>query len=236
MLALTDGEAHHALHVLRLQVGDEVNVFNGRGHEARCSIAEIARDTVRLTELQHSTASPVRYRITLAQAVPKKTMDLIIQKATELGVAAIMPLISERTVVRLGAERDSKHSRADRWRDIALEACKQCGNNWLPEVHPPQMFHDFLDAPGRFDLKLIASLRSGAKPLKSILSTTPPLHHSTTPSVLLLIGPEGDFTPAELDLAESAGCIPLSLGPLVLRAETAALYALSILQHEFQTA
>jgi 16S rRNA (uracil1498-N3)-methyltransferase len=233
---LADGEAHHALHVLRLQVGDEVTVFDGRGHEARCSIAEMARDTVRLTALHHSTTPPLHCRITLAQAVPKKTMDLIIQKATELGVAAIVPLISERTVVRLDAKPASKDSRTDRWRGIALEACKQCGNNWLPEVHPPQKMAEFLAAPGDYNLKLIASLQPDAKPLKSILSTTPQLHHSTTPSVLLLIGPEGDFTPSELDIARSAGCIPLSLGPLVLRAETAALYALSILHHELQTA
>ena len=243
MLALTGGEAHHALHVLRLQVGDEVTVFDGRGHEVRCSIAEIARDTVRLTVLQHSTTPPLRCRITLAQAVPKKTMDIIIQKATELGVAAIIPLISERTVVRLGAEPGSKHSRADRWREIALESCKQSGNNWLPEVHPPQTFRDFLvkltQKELAYDVKLIASLQSDAQPLKTILQSNAPiprLRDFDAPSVLILIGPEGDFTPAELDLAQSAGCVPLSLGPLVLRAETAALYALSILHHELHHA
>jgi 16S rRNA (uracil1498-N3)-methyltransferase len=251
MLALTGGEAHHALHVLRLRVGDEVTVFDGRGHEARCSIAEIARDTVRLTTLQQSTIPPLRCRITLAQAVPKKTMDLIIQKAAELGVSAIVPLISERTVVRLDAELTSKHSRTDRWRDIALEACKQCGNNWLPEVHPPQKFSEFLGKLAQkehaYDLKLIASLQSDAKPLKTILQSNAPMLHESrrsptkaeradAPSFLILIGPEGDFTLAELDLARSAGCVPLSLGPLVLRAETAALYALSILHHELQAA
>ena len=254
-LALTGGESHHALHVLRLQAGDELSVFDGRGHEVRCSIAEIARDTVRLTALQHSTTPPLRCRITLAQAVPKKTMDLIIQKATELGAAAIMPLISERTVVRLDAKLDSKDSRTDRWRDIALEACKQCGNNWLPEVHPPQKARDFIGKLGctphpkpsprergeglgeeQFDLKLIASLQPDSKPLKSILSNAPTLQRSHAPTILIIIGPEGDFTLSELDLARSAGCVPLSLGPLVLRAETAALYALSILHHELQTA
>jgi len=249
-LALTGGEAHHALHVLRLQVGDEVTVFDGRGHEARCSVTEIARDTVRLTALQQSTTQPLRCRITLAQTVPKKTMDLIIQKATELGVSAIMPLISERTVVRLDAEHASKHSRTDRWRDIALEACKQCGNNWLPEVHNPKKFSDFLGELAQkerdYNLKLIASLQSDAKPLKTILADAPTLHESRrspakaersgAASVLILVGPEGDFTPSELDLARSAGCVPLSLGPLVLRAETAALYALSILHHELHHA
>ena len=158
-------------------------------------------------------------------------MDLILQKATELGVAAILPLISERSIVQLD-EQDSK--KLERWRAICLEACKQSGNDWLPELHPPQKARSFLDSLGSqargFDLKLIASLQPGARSLKSVLLENTPV--SASPSVLVLIGPEGDFTPAEINLALSAGCLPLSLGPLVLRAETAAIYALSILRHE----
>ena len=228
---LSAEEAHHAAHVLRLKPGDTINVFDGRGHEAQARIEEIATDAVRLAILQRSRTAPLRCRITLAQAVPKKSMDLIVQKATELGVAAIVPLISERTVVQL--DEDAK--KIDRWRAIALDACKQCNNNWLPEISPPQKARDFLGAPGKFDLKLIGSLQPDAQPLKTILSNTPALQHSNPPSVLVVIGPEGDFTPAELNLAKSAGCLPLSLGPLVLRAETAALYTLSILHHELQT-
>jgi 16S rRNA (uracil1498-N3)-methyltransferase len=231
-LVLADGEAHHCIHVLRLKVGDTLNVFDGRGHEARCVIAEIVKKTVRLTLLQQSSTPPPRRRITLGQAIPKKSMDLIVEKATELGVAAIAPLVSERTMVQL--DEDSK--KPGRWRDIALEACKQCGNNWLPEIQPLQKAQNFLASPGKFDLKLIASLQTGAKPLKTVLSNTPALQHSSAPSVLILIGPEGDFTPAELGLAKSAGCLPLSLGPLVLRSETAALYTLSILHYELQSA
>ena len=227
---LAADEAHHAIHVLRLKVGDMVNVFNGRGHEAQAQIAEITRDSVRLTILQHSGAPSLPCHITLAQAIPKKSMDLIVQKAAELGVTSIVPLMSERTLVKI--DEDAK--RVERWRGIALDACKQCGNNWLPEIQPPQKARDFLNALGKFDLQLIASLQPDAKPLKQILSSTPLLQHSNSPSVLILIGPEGDFTPAELSLAKSAGCLPLSLGPLVLRAETAALYALSILHHELQ--
>ena len=222
--ALTGDEAHHAIHVLRLKTGETVNIFDGRGHEAQCTIAELGKDAVRLTVLQRSAIPPLPCRITLAQAVPKKNMDLIVQKATELGVAQIVPLISERTVVQL--DEDAK--KLDRWRAIALDACKQCGNNWLPEISPPQRAKEFLNALGKFDLKLIASLQPDSKPLKQILSG------STPPSVLILVGPEGDFTPAELSLAKSAGCLPLSLGPLVLRAETAALYTMSILHHELQ--
>jgi 16S rRNA (uracil1498-N3)-methyltransferase len=229
---LSAEEAHHALTVLRLKVGDTLNVFDGRGHEAQCAIAEIARDTVRLKVLTQTTTPALPFHITLAQAIPKKSMDLIVQKATELGVAVIVPLASERTLVKL--DDDSK--KMDRWREIALESCKQCGNNWLPEIQPPRTARDFLGALPKFDLKLIGSLQPDAKPLKTILSGTSTLGHSGTSSILILIGPEGDFTPAELNLAKSAGCLPLSLGPLVLRAETAAIYTLSILHHELQTA
>ncbi len=228
---LAAAEAHHAVHVLRFKIGDTLNVFDGRGHEAQARIADITDDSVGLTILQHSITPPLSCRITLAQAIPKKNMDLIVQKATELGVAVIVPLASERTLVKL--DDDSK--KMDRWREIALESCKQCGNNWLPEIRPPQRVHTFLSSLSSFDLKLIASLQPDAKPLKTILSGTQILGHSGTSSVLILIGPEGDFTPAELNLAKSAGCLPLSLGPLVLRAETAAISALSILHHELHT-
>ena len=214
--SLSPDEVHHAMHVLRLKPGTTVNVFDGRGHEAQCRFGEAGT----LTILQRSTSPALPCRITLAQAIPKKNMDLIVQKATELGVAGIVPLISERTVKR-------PDTAPERWREIALEACKQSGNNWLPEIQAPQNVREFLGSPGRFDLKLIASLQPDAMPLKKILSDAS--------TVLLLIGPEGDLTPADLAAAKSAGCLPLSLGPLVLRAETAALYALSILHHELQT-
>jgi len=223
--ALGPEEVHHALHVLRLKVGDTLNVFDGRGHEAQGLISEISSQSVTLKLLTQTSSPALPCRITLAQAVPKKNMDLIVQKATELGVAAFVPLISERTVVQI----DDESKKIQRWRDIALDACKQCGNNWLPDLQPPQKVREFLDTLGKFDLKLIASLQRDAKPLKSILGDSSPR------SVLVLVGPEGDFTPAELSAAKSAGCFPLSLGPLVLRAETAALYALSILHHELQT-
>jgi 16S rRNA (uracil1498-N3)-methyltransferase len=218
--ALSPGEAHHAIHVLRVKDGDTVNVFDGRGQEAQCRFGEAGV----LTLLQQTTTPTLPCRITLAQAIPKKNMDLIVQKATELGVAGLVPLISERTVVQL--DEDSK--KIERWREIALEACKQSGNNWLPEIRAPQKARVFLESPGMFDLKLIGSLQPDSKPLKQLLPGQP------LSSVLILIGPEGDFTPAELAAGKSAGCLPLSLGPLVLRADSAALYALSILHHELQ--
>lgn len=215
---LTATETHHATNVLRVKAGDSVNVFDGRGHEAQAKFGEAGK----LALLNQATTAPLPCRITLAQAVPKKNMELIVQKATELGVATIVPLISERTLKRPA-------DTPDRWRDIALEACKQSGNNWLPAIESPRQAQTFFADTGRYDLKLVASLQPGARPLKELLAGARPK------SVLVLIGPEGDFTPAEIASAQNAGCLPLSLGPLVLRAETAAIYALSILHHELQT-
>jgi len=208
---LTGAEARHARQVLRLRPGDELTVFDGRGHEARCRLG----DAGRLEILHHTTTPPLPCRVTLAQAITKKHMDWIIQKATELGVAAIVPLVTDRTIVRT--------AKPDRWREIALEACKQSGNNWLPEITAPVTLAEA--AAGTYDLKWIAALTPG----------TVPFCVKPARSVLLLIGPEGDFTPAEVARAQAAGCVPVSLGPLTLRAETAALYALSVLHHELQT-
>ena len=221
---LAADETRHCRQVLRLAVGDTLSIFDGHGHAAECRIAEFSKRATRLVLLRQTATPALPCQITLAQAVPKKNMELIVQKATELGVAAIIPVVSERTVVQL--EADTK--KIDRWREIAIESCKQCGNNWLPALTPPRRAAEFFAAPGAFDLKLIASLQPGALPLKQLLPARAP------GSILILIGPEGDFTPAEIAVARTAGCQPLSLGPLVLRAETAALYTLSILHHELQ--
>ena len=221
---LAADEAHHCRQVLRLSAGDPVTIFDGRGQTAQCAITAITNHAARLKILSQTSAPALRCRITLAQAVPKKSMDLIVQKATELGVAAIVPVVSERTIVRL----DENAPKLDRWREIALESCKQCGNNWLPSILPPRAAQELFANPGPFDLKLIASLQPGAQPLPQLLPARMPA------SVLVLIGPEGDFTPAEISAAQAAGCQPLSLGSLVLRAETAAIYALSILHYELQ--
>ncbi|HUJ10575.1 MAG TPA: 16S rRNA (uracil(1498)-N(3))-methyltransferase [Verrucomicrobiae bacterium] len=223
-------EAHHVLHVLRVKTDEIISVFDGQGQEAQARIAEITRDSVRLTLLQRSSTPQLACRITLAQAIPKKNMDFIVQKATELGVTAIMPLMTQHTVVQL----DDESKKLRRWQEIALEACKQCGNNWLPEIQPPQKLTAFLNSLPGFDLKLIGSLQPDAQSFKNVLSGADSSGRVNASSILMMVGPEGDFTPAELSLAKSAGCVPLSLGPLVLRADTAAIYALSVLRHEMQ--
>jgi len=157
-------------------------------------------------------------------------MDLIVQKAVEIGAAEIFPLLSARTIVQLDPE--SAAQKQSKWQTVAVEAAKQCGQNWLPQVHAPRAPNDFFVARD-FDLRLIGSLQPGAMHLKKILAEYEHGHGGARPaSVLMVIGPEGDFTPAEIALARTHGCVPLTLGPIILRVETAAIYCLSILSYE----
>lgn len=214
--------------VLRLKKGDRASAFNGEGAEASCEIAEAKAGQVTLRVSQVSKSAPLACAITLGQAVPKgKNMDLIVEKAVELGASAIAPLLSERTVVK--AEAQEAVRKRDKWQRVAIEAAKQCGQNWLPKVGLPMTPKEYFASGERFDLMLIASLQPGALPVKKVLAEFGP----TKPKrVLILVGPEGDFTPAEISLARSHGCRPITLGPIILRTETAAIYCLSVLGHE----
>jgi 16S rRNA (uracil1498-N3)-methyltransferase len=226
-LVLSGSEAHHARNVLRLEEGDKVVLFNGRGREITAAITSTGSRTVELRKLHEAATPPLRCRITLAQAIPKgKNMDLIVQKAVEIGASEIVPILSDRTIVRL--DEDDAAQKQAKWQTIAIEAAKQCGQNWLPPVSTPCTLPQFFAERHKFDLQLIGSLQSDALHLKQILSD----HRTRPESVLMLIGPEGDFTPAELNLARSHGCRPITLGPIILRVETAAIYCLSVLSYE----
>jgi 16S rRNA (uracil1498-N3)-methyltransferase len=230
-LALTGSEAHHCRNVLRLESGDKVVLFDGRGRELTAEIVSNEAAEISLRKLHEAKTPPLRCRITLGQAIPKgKNMDLIVQKAVEIGASEIAPILSARTVVRL--DEESAVSKQAKWQTIAIEAAKQCGQNWLPQVQPPRSLAQFFQEHNRFDLQLIGSLQSDAVHLKKILAEYSAEHGDRPASVLMLVGPEGDFTPAELSLARSHGCRPITLGPIVLRVETAAIYCLSILSYE----
>src|SRR5436309_12775461 len=140
-LTLRGTEAHHARDVLRMRRGERAVLFNGRGREVTAEVVDLARDEIRLRKLHETETPPLRCRITLAQAIPKgKNMDLIVQKAVEIGAAEIAPLISERTIVHLEA-REVAQKQA-KWQQVAIEAAKQCGQNWLPAVHLPKTPRD----------------------------------------------------------------------------------------------
>lgn len=230
---LEGSEVHHCSGVLRLGPGARVTVFNGRGLEITCEIIEADKDRVRLKPILFGSSPKLRCAITLAQAIPKgKNMDLIVQKATELGVARIVPLLSERTVVHLDVADSQK--RVEKWCAVVIEAAKQCGQNWLPEITVPVTPKQFFSEFDRYEAPLIASLQRDARSFKQVLRDFRDQHGRRPQSALMLIGPEGDFTPAEAAAAKSAGCAPVTLGPIVLRTETAALYSLSVLAYELQ--
>jgi 16S rRNA (uracil1498-N3)-methyltransferase len=232
-IVLSPEESHHLVVVNRAHLGDTVVAFDGRGTEWICELTGNRKNAASLKVRFHQKAKPLLYEITLGQALPKgASMDAIVRKATEIGAVRIVPLESERTQVHLDGDRSDK--KIDKWQTAALEAAKQCGNPFLPEVAPVQKASAFMESARGYDLKLIASLQTGAKSLKHVLAGFHTAQGHAPKKVLWLVGPEGDFTPAEMSLAKSAGFEPITLGPLVLRCETAATYALSVLSYELQ--
>ena len=219
---LPQDAAHHALRVLRLRVGDEVEIFDGVGNVCHGLIAELSGKRVTVTEISPSgnnRESPLH--MVLAQALSgSEKMDWVIQKATELGVKEIQPVATERSVARLPAERI--HRRLEHWRQIAISACEQCGRSMLPGLHAPMDIMEWLQqtklAPAAKYILLPdgeTSLHAQAKPKDE---------------VVLLVGAEGGFTQAETTAALQCGFIPVRMGARVMRTETAAVAGLAALQ------
>ena len=232
-IVLSPDESHHLVAVNRARVGDTVTAFDGKGVEWICTLKDADKRSAHLEVRFTQRAKPLAYQVTLGQALPKGAgMDAIVRKATELGAARIVPLESERTQVHLEGDRTER--KIEKWQVAALEAAKQCGNPWLPEISPVQGAAAFMESVRGFDLKLIASLQPGAQSLKTVLGSFRIAKGRAPQKVLWLIGPEGDFTPAEMSLAKTSGFEPITLGPLVLRCETAAVFAISVLSYELQ--
>lgn len=213
--------AHHAARVLRLVPGDAVVLFDGKGGEYPATVSQVRKGAVRVTTgARRGIERESPLAIILAQAVSAgEKMDFTLQKAVELGVSAIQPLESSRSVVHLDGARAQK--RLAHWRKVVLAACEQCGRNRIPEVEPLKPFDQWLaeaGAPrGRYLLSPGARIGLGA------------LESPGSPLVLLA-GPEGGFSPEEEAAAQAAGFIPVRLGPRILRTETAALAALAAMQ------
>lgn len=232
-LELTDSEAHHATRVLRLEPKDQAIVLDGAGHTFACEVSETTKRTVRLNVIRKTFAPPLPCQITLLQAMPKpKAMDYIVQKATELGVARIVPLLTERVVSQL--DERAAADKVEKLLPGALEAIKQCGSPWLPKIEAPLPLKKFLERREAFDLSVVASLQPNPKHAHDVINEFRMTQHRAPTTAALWIGPEGDFTPAEMEAIQASGAHPVTLGRLVLRSDTAAIYGLSVLNHELQ--
>lgn len=224
-LTLTGDLAHHLLHVLRVREGAEIGAFDGIGHTRLYEVISREENALVLEAKQplFSAGNPPVKTILFA-CIPKgDRMEWMLEKATELGVSTIVPVMSERTVVRLDAKQAEK--KRDRWQRIVEAASRQCGAAYIPEVLSPLPFAQTLPLMKTCTTLIVAALIPSAAPLKPLLDTL----SATVPNQIWgwWCGPEGDFTPAELETILACGAQPVTLGPLILRAETAALYGLA---------
>ena len=226
---ITGREAHHMSRVLRMGRGDALVLLDGKGGRFLAEIQSVSRNKVKIQikkPLDHGPPSVLE--ITLCQAVIKSaSMDYLIQKTSELGVTRISPFFSSRSVVHL--KGDKRQKKRDRWREIAHSAAKQCNRDIPAEIAPPESFDKqlalFSKAP---ELKVILWERETSRDLKDLLQNHEPSGRFTG-----MVGPEGGFTPEEVSAAQRSGFIPASMGSRILRAETAALVLLAIVQYEW---
>ena len=228
---LDSKESHHARNVLRVKLGEGVELLNGRGSKFRATVAGFEEGRVVLSVDRSLPAgwqgagwAAQSLEITLAPAVIKpERMEWMLEKSCELGVTEWAPILTERSTVKLSRER--WQAKTERWRKIAAESCKQCGQARVPSLRQPVLFKELLLAAATFEAAWIPSLCFPGEALQTAFSKAPKVT-----KVLVLVGPEGDFTEGEVRQAVSKGIKPVSLGPSVLRAETAALYVLSAAQ------
>lgn len=219
-LDLPSGAARH-VQVLRLQPGGRIALFGSEaGGEFEATVQHMGRSDVRVVVGDHlalEREAPRAVHLVLGMPANDR-MDWLVEKATELGVASIQPVVTERSVLRLSGERAQK--KRDHWQAVAVAACEQCGRNRVPPVQPVRSLADWLATPADGALRLLLSLRPGTAPCRE--AATP----AGSRAVTFLSGPEGGLSPAEEDAAIAAGFTPVTLGPRVLRAETAPLAAL----------
>lgn len=217
---LPEAVAHH-LHVVRLQPGAVLTLFDGEGGQYRATLVETGKRRASASiDAFEAVEAETPYAVTLAQGLPEGSkMDWIVEKAVELGVTAIQPLAAQRSVVRLSGERAEK--RQAHWQGVIVAASEQCGRNRLARLHPLADVQPWLARPGD-DSRILLSPRA-TESLAGWARSTPPR------AVTLLIGPEGGLSPQEEEAAVAAGALALSMGPRVLRTETAGLAALAVL-------
>lgn len=216
---LSSEESHHLTRVLRVQEGQEITLFDGRGGVAEAVIETVSKTALEARISKKWTVPKPSVEIELIQAVPRPDRwDLVLQKAVELGATSIQPVLSQHTEFRPNPKKQ------DRWSKIVLNAAQQCEVRWLPELKPLEKLDSVMPSFGEYDLVLAGSLYEGAKPFRDVSL-------AGVKRIALLIGPEGDFSEAEVSAMVSAGAVPVSFGDRILRTETAAIFGLSVLAY-----
>jgi 16S rRNA (uracil1498-N3)-methyltransferase len=224
IVSLTDTEQlHHLKDVLRLKVNDGVSIFDGEGNDYAGVITGIDKRQVEIKVKQVRSANKTSVKLTVACAIPKGSrMDEVIDYLTQLGVERIIPMRTERTVVKLDSAKTE--ARLKRWQKIAQSAAQQSQRSRIPVIESVARFEDVILNSQDYDLKLIPNLSGERKPIREVVAETRPK------DVLVLVGPEGDFTAEEVGLALSQGFIAVSLGDTVLRVATAAIAVASYIK------
>jgi 16S rRNA (uracil1498-N3)-methyltransferase len=215
-------EAHHLSHVLRAKEGDQISIFNGHGLEGIGAIISVRKDRIELEVLSLKKEQQPQPLIAIACAIPKRSkFETIIEKCTELGADEIIPLKTLRTEIDHATKNsDKKHKR---YQEIAVNAAKQSGCSFLPNIHPQTTFEIALDEITSKDLALIGCIKGQAKKIHELDW----VDIKKKKRIIVFIGPEGDFTDTEVDKALQKGCLPITLGPNILKVETAAISAMA---------
>ena len=227
-ITLDRAESKHAYSVMRLRKADEILCFDGIGNEYTGVVDALSATQGVIAVKKKVHYDPPVFQLTLAAAIPKQSrFDEIVDNATQLGVHAIIPLVTERTVVKSAVSR--LEHKQERWHKIAVEAAKQCGCAYVPQVFAAESFSRAVARAGSFDAALIPALDPEAVSLKKVLRAAP-----KPGKVIVFIGPEGDFSPDEITEARKNTCRVVSLGVNVLRCATAATMVLSVLRYEWE--
>jgi 16S rRNA (uracil1498-N3)-methyltransferase len=228
-VTIVGDDVHHIVNVMRSSIGDEILVADGQGRVARVRLASFEGKQVHaevVEFIRENSELPVR--VTIGQGLPKgEKMEWILQKGTELGAFAFFPFSSERTIVKLDAKKEAK--KLERWRKIVKEAAEQSHRAVLPEILPPVSFKQAAAAADSYTQCVVAYEKEGSRTLHDVLESL-----TEGDSLLVLVGPEGGFSAEEIALAESAGIRPVTLGPRILRTETASQYVLAAVSYHFE--
>jgi 16S rRNA (uracil1498-N3)-methyltransferase len=229
-LRLDEEEAHHCLRVLRKRTGDEVELFDGRGREARARIMAARKEAVELRLESETRHEPLPHEVHVMPALIKgEAFEWLLEKAVELGAASVRPVMTANAVVTWDAAQAGR--KLAKWRRHMLEAAKQCHTPFLPELRAPVPLREALAGTGEGEmLRLVPALFDTVRTLGRAVEEW----GAGPRRAALLTGPEGDFLPAELEAAVAAGFQPVTLGPLILRAETAVVAGLAVVTQAWQ--